>query len=163
MQKDIIQLASIKLAGITTRTNNASEMDPERAKIGLTQQAYFASQVADKKIANRKNPNTTLCVYTDYESDFTGDYTYFIGEEVSSFDGMDECLERLIIPAQTYAKFTNNPGPMPKVCIDMWKQIWQMQAPDLGGNRAYIADFEIYDERSRDKQNTRLDIYVGLI
>ena len=51
---------------------------------------------------------------------------------------------------------------MPTVCIDMWQNIWKMNASDLGGERAYIADFEVYDERSVDHNNVTLDIYIGI-
>jgi predicted transcriptional regulator YdeE len=67
------------------------------------------------------------------------------------------------LPAQKYAKFTNMPGAMPDVCIDMWKNIWQMDAEELGGKRGYLADFEIYDERAADHKNAVLDIYIGIL
>lgn len=38
-----------------------------------------------------------------------------------------------------------------------------MDAAMLGGERAYIADFEIYDERSSDPpHNAIFDIYIGI-
>lgn len=162
MKKTKLELPEIKLIGITTRTNNVHifESDPSTNKIAATVQKYFHNGLAEK-IHSRKNPGTTFCVYTNYESDFTGDYTYFIGEEVTSFEGIDEGFETLTIPPQDYVKFTNQPGPMPEVCIDMWKAIWTMKPSDFGGDRAYIADFEVYDERSRDHQNVILDIYIG--
>ena len=63
---------------------------------------------------------------------------------------------------QTYTKFTSDPDQMPKVVIDMWQKIWNMDAAMLGGERAYIADFEIYDERSSDPHNAVVDIYIGI-
>ena len=163
MHKIVEKLTELKLVGITTRTNNAQifEKDPSANKIAATVQKYFHNGLAEK-IHARKNPGTTFCVYTHYESGAHGDYTYFIGEEVTSFDGVDEAFETLIIPVQNYAKFTNEPGPMPAVCIDMWKNIWKMNASDLGGERAYIADFEVYDQRSSDHSNVILDIYIGI-
>ena len=161
MQKQITRLEEIRLVGITIRTNNANEMNPETGKIGPTVQKYFKHGLAEK-IINRKNPGTTFCVYTNYESDVTGEYTYFVGEEVTAFGSMAEGLETLTIPTQNYAKFTNEPGPMPSVCIGMWQNIWAMKSSDLGGDRAYIADFEVYDNRSIDKNNTILDIYIGI-
>lgn len=156
-------LPEIKLVGITCRTNNQHifEADPATNKIAATVQKYFYQQCGDK-IKGRKKPGTTYCVYTNYESDCTGDYTYFIGEAVSAFEDIPEGFETLIIPAQSYAKFTNPPGPMPAVCVDMWQNIWKMTATDLGGERAYLADFEVYDERSQDHQNMILDIYIGI-
>ena len=32
----------------------------------------------------------------------------------------------------------------------------------MGGERSYIADFELYDERSHDYSNAVLDIYIGI-
>ncbi len=163
MQKTIVQLAEKKLVGITTRTNNKHlfESDPSTNKVAATVQKYFHNGLAEK-IHARKNPGTTFCVYTQYESDFNSDYTYFIGEEVTAFDNITEGFETLTIPVQKYAKFTNQPGPMPAVCIDMWKAIWKMNDAELGGKRAYIADFEVYDERSVDHAQVVLDIYMGI-
>ena len=163
MKKTIIMLTELKLVGITTRTNNIQMLasDPSANKVAATVQKYFYNGFAEK-IAHRKNPGTSFCVYTNYASDVNGDYTYFIGEEVTSFDNIDQGFETLTIPVQHYAKFTNQPGPMPTVCIDMWQDIWKMNAHDLGGERAYIADFEVYDERSQDQNNVTLDIYIGI-
>lgn len=163
MEKNMLSLPEFRLVGITTRTNNAHlfEQDPSTNKIAATVQKYFHNGLA-QKIIHRTKPGTTFCVYTNYESDHNGDYTYFIGEEVSSFDGVSEEFETLIIPAQHYAKFTSQPGPMPAVCIDMWQNIWKMNSSDLGGERAYIADFEVYDERSVDHNKVILDIYIAI-
>ena len=161
MQKTVTELPEIKLIGISCRTNNTSEMNISTAKIAPTIQKYF-QQGLGKKIPNRKNPGTTYCVYTDYESDFTGDYTYFIGEEVKVGGDSMEGFSSIIIPAQNYAKFTSKPGIMPEVCIDMWQNIWKMKSGELGGKRAYLADFEVYDKRALDPSKTVLDIYVGV-
>ncbi|MDF2549452.1 MAG: hypothetical protein K0S07_519 [Chlamydiales bacterium] len=163
MHQTTIQLPKIKLVGITTRTNNKRlfESDPTTNAVAATVQKYMHTNVA-AHISNRKRPGTTFCIYTHYESDYQGDFTYFIGEEVTSFEKVAEGLETLTIPAQTYVKFTNQPGPMPAVCIDMWQKVWQMTPADLGGARAYIADFEVYDERSHDHQNVVLDLYLGI-
>lgn len=153
----------MKLVGITARTNNKQlfETDPEVNIVAATVQKYFYNQLAEK-ILHRISPSRTLCVYTNYASDVNGDYTYFIGEEVSSFDGVGSEFSTLTIPKHSYLKFTNQPGPMPAVCINMWQKIWQMTAAELGYERAYQADFEVYDERSIDHNNVELDIYLSV-
>lgn len=161
MQKTIIKLPAMKLVGITARTNNANEANPTTAKISLTLQKYFVNKIPDK-INYRKNPGVTYCIFTNYESDVTGDYTYFVGEEVTMFDDSSQGLEQLNIPEQTYAKLTTGSGPIPQICIEAWQEIWKMGSAELGGKRAYISDFEIYDERAADPQNTIFDIYIGL-
>lgn len=159
MQKNFTKLDSIKLVGISARTSNDKEMSGQGI-ISQTIGNYYAANIADKT-PNRKTPGKLFCVYTKYASDMSGEYTYFVGEEVNSFDDATG-LETLEIPAQDYAKFTNYPEPMPQACIHMWQKIWGMDKLALGGDRGYLADFEVYDERSADQSNAVLDIYVGV-
>lgn len=161
MQKAVTTRNEIKLVGIQVRTNNQTEINPHTGKILPCLQKYFHQNVA-AQIPNRKTSGTTFCCYTDYESDHTGDYTYFVGEEVSTFTGVPHGLETLVIPAQTYVKFTNGPAAMPEVVRQPWLKIWQMSPKELGGERTYLTDFEIYDERASDHQNIILDIYIGI-
>lgn len=37
-----------------------------------------------------------------------------------------------------------------------------MSSDDFGGDRAYVADFEVYDQRAIDPTNASLDIYIGI-
>lgn len=163
MQKITTTHPELQLVGISTRTNNKHIFASNVAtnKIAETVQKYFHNGLA-ARINNRKHPGKTYCVYTEYESDANGDYTYFIGEEVTSFGNVGDDFTTLNIPIQNYAKFTNEPAPMPAACIEMWKKIWTMNHVDLGGKRLYIADFEVYDERSSDHNNVILDIYIGI-
>lgn len=172
MQKIITKLSGFKLVGLSARTSNAAESEASTAKIRSTGFKYFKEKWF-QKIPNRLGlcaenpeiPGVTYCVYTDYESDASGSYTYFIGEKVSSFEGLPEGLETLVIPDQTYVKFTTDSGPFPKVCIDAWQDIWKMSSSDLGGSRAFVADFEVYDERSyQDPSHMAvvLDILIGI-
>ncbi len=161
MQKQTIKLPELMLIGLTTRTNNINEGDPATAKISSTVQIYFQEGCA-QRISNRKKSGVTYSAYAHYESDASGEYTYFIGEEVTDLTQVPAGLTALQIPQQKYVKFTNGPAKMPDVCIQAWRDIWQMTPSDLGGERAYIADFEIYDERAQDPAHTELDIYVGI-
>lgn len=161
LKKETTTLPVIKLIGISARTSNAGEFNPETAKIGATIQKYITEAVYDK-IPNRKTPGKAYCVYTEYESDHTGAYTYFIGEEVDASSEAPEGLSTITIPAQSYAKVTTEPGPMPTVCINAWMDIWKMTSEDFGGERNYSADFEVYDERALDPTHTVLDIYIGI-
>lgn len=51
---------------------------------------------------------------------------------------------------------------MPGVVINMWQKIWAMTPQDFGAPRAYSADFEVYDEKSQDPNNTVMDIYIAV-
>ena len=161
MQKTIVKLPEIRLVGLRTRTNNQDELDLNKAKIGGVIANYFSNQIPDK-IPNLLTKEQTYSVYSNFESDFHGCYDYFYGGWVASFDNILPDLATLIIPPQTYVKFTTDKGVMPKIVIDGWMKIWQMSSEELGGIRSYIADFEIFDQRASDPQNAVVDIYIGI-
>ncbi len=172
MKKEIIKQPEMILVGISVQTRFQNEINPAHAKITPTVQRYFTEQLFNK-IPNRVKPGTTYCIYTGYDdsaikakdNSYMGAYTYFVGEHVSSIsDAIDlpNDLTILTIPAQTYAKFTTEPGAMPFVVIQAWQRIWTMKQADLGGVRRFHADFEVYDERAMNPKAATLDIYVGI-
>ena len=153
VREDDTIMDEIKLAGVSVRTSNENEGNPELAKINPTLQKFFAEQ---SNIIHRKSPDKVFVTYTNYETDEHGEYTCFIGEEVTSFD--DQTLETMVIPAQNYEKFTTARGKLPNVVIDTWQKIWQMTQDDLP--RKYLADFEVYDNQNPD--DAVVDVYVGV-
>jgi predicted transcriptional regulator YdeE len=161
MKKELANKSEIKLVGLTARTNNKNEANPETSKIGELMCRYWTQNIATQ-ISDRKNPGVTLSVYTQYDSNEHGDYTYFLGEEVNSFENIPTDLHSLTIPAAKYQKFTTPQGQMPEVVISAWQQIWKMSEDDFGGKRAYVADFELYDQRASDPAQASLDIYIGI-
>lgn len=161
MKQELVNKSAIKLVELTARTNNKNEMNPQTSKIGELMGRYWSRNIA-AQISNRKNPGVTLSVYTEYDSNEHGDYTYFVGEEVSAFENIPSILQKLTIPAAKYQKFTTPQGKMPEIVINAWQQIWKMSANDFGGERTYIADFEIYDQRASDPANASLDLYIGI-
>ncbi len=162
MNKEVVMLESLQLIGITARTNNKNEMDPEKSKIADVMGRYWSENIAEY-FHNRVAPGITYAIYTDYESDEHGDYTYFLGELVHSFDQQDnEKFKQLTIPASRYQKLTTETGKMPDIIINAWQEIWQMQPSDFDGKRRYIADFEVYDHRAIDPNNATIDIYIGV-
>ncbi|QEK38143.1 GyrI-like domain-containing protein [Candidatus Cytomitobacter indipagum] len=161
MKKSKNQLNEIKLVGISVKTNNAAEMNPDTGKIMPTINKYFSNNI-NEKISNRKNPGAMYCVYADYEGDHNGEYTYFVGEEVISFDNVDSTLKTHTIPQQKYVKFEVAPGKMPEICINAWKEIWSMDSNSLGGERSFVADFEIYDKTPEAIEKEGFNIYIGI-
>ncbi|WP_341787831.1 GyrI-like domain-containing protein [Rickettsia endosymbiont of Cantharis rufa] len=98
MDKVIIQLSEIKLVGITARTSNTAEMNADTTKIGATMHRFFADKLQDK-ILNRKTPEKVFVVYTNYESDATGEYTYF---------GRTSILQMWILKGYTFNKSSDD-------------------------------------------------------
>jgi len=133
----------------------------EDSKITPCVMKYFHEGLSEQ-IPNRLNPGKTFCVYTEYESDYTGAYKYFIGEEVNSFENLPEGFSTHTIPTQKYAKFTTDSGPMPAAVIDAWKEIWKTSDEKFGAPREYHSDFEVYDERASDHMNVIVDLFIGI-
>jgi predicted transcriptional regulator YdeE len=161
MKQQAKTLPELRLVGQTIRTNNKDEMNPDTSKIAQLAGDYWGNQVANDFL-NRVTPGVTYAVYTNFESDEHGEYTYFIGEVVDSFYEQNPAFDTLVIPAGNYTCFRTSAGPMPEVVVDAWKEIWAMDAAELGGERAYIADFEVYDESAADPKNAVVDIYIGI-
>jgi len=160
MKSKTIFVPEIKLIGIKAFTSNKAEFNSDTAKIKPTIDSYMKNFAG--KNANLLNNGKFYSVYSEYESDHNGAYTYLFGEEVSNFNEAMVDLSTYTIPAQTYKVFTTQPGSMPNVVIQAWQEIWQMNEDDFGGKRAYIADFEVYDHRSYDPSNAVVDIYIGI-
>ncbi|HQS83879.1 MAG: hypothetical protein B7Y25_05775 [Alphaproteobacteria bacterium 16-39-46] len=161
MKQEIITLDPFEIIGLKVRTITENEFNPSTAKIGPLVQRYWQEQISEK-IPGRKNLGVVISSFSNYENDFNGAYDYLIGEEVWEGEKPIEGLSSLIIQGGPYVKFTSAPGPMPDVVIKMWQAIWNMSPGELGGTRAYKTDFELYDERAQDPQNTIVEIYIGI-
>ena len=159
MSPKVVEQPEFMVAGIAVRTSNASEMTPEGV-IG-TQWARLMQEDVLAKIPNKANASI-VAVYTDYASDKDGEYTYLLGARVTSDAGLPAGIVAKKIPAGKFAVFTTEKGPGPKVVPETWMQINSLPQSVAGGDRAYRADYEIYDERAMDPQNLQADIYVGV-
>ena len=151
--------APIYVAGFQVRTSNAKEMGGN-GEIGKLWTRFMQQNLA-AQIPNRVG-QTLMVVYSDYASDEKGEYSYLLGAPVSSVDGLPKNLSFRRIPAGTYAVFTTAQGPVIDVLQAAWKQIWATPPSELGGPRAFLADYEIYDQRSADPDNAQVEIHVGL-
>ena len=150
MNYEIVNLKEKKLVGVNIRTNNN---DPNMSDdIGKLWDEFF-NQGIFFKIKNKVNERT-IGLYSNYESDFTGDYDMTVACEVSDDKEKPKGTIVKIIPAGKYAKFIVK-GHMQKAVYEFWQQLWEM---DL--NRAYTCDFEEYI--NSDIDNAEINIYIAL-
>jgi predicted transcriptional regulator YdeE len=113
------------------------------------------------RIPNRLD-SSIIALYTEYESDEHGPYTYVLGAKVSVASKIPPGMVARHVPAGKYALFTSDRGSVAEVVPNTWKRIWALRQSHPEIRRNYKTDFEIYDERAADPQNAQVDIYIGI-
>ena len=148
MHYEIVELKEAQVAGFTARTNNASPY--MGTVIGGLWQRFF-SEGGYAAIPN-KVTGKTMGIYTDYENDEHGDYTFMTACEVSG--DVCEGFDVRTLPSGKYAKFVVI-GNMMTAVGEFWQKLWQMPL-----ERTYLFDFEEY--RNTDPENCEIHIYIGI-
>jgi len=151
MQKVIIE--PFKAIGIAVRTTNE---DGRGVKdIGDLWARFMSEGIADK-IPNRVE-QAIYSLYTDYEGDHTQPYTAMLICKVDSLDDIPDGMTGRSFAGGNYVKITAT-GDLTKGMIgDQWAKIGEM-----GLDRSFTADYEIFDERSHDSANAEIDFLIAV-
>ena len=107
-----------------------------------TVQAFWQRLLAEggwERIPNKAD-HRIISLYTDFETDHTGDYTLLIGARVTDVETVPEDMVAIQVPPARYAVF-KSVGPMPDALLATWQRVW-----DSGLVRAYTTDFDVYPE-----------------
>jgi predicted transcriptional regulator YdeE len=148
------------VAGVQLTTTNEAESNPVTAQIPGAWQRFHKERVAER-VQDRLDDGI-VAVYHDYESDHTGAYDVTIGIPVRSLDGQPADLAFVRVPSQRYTVFTSERGRIPEVVISTWRQVWAASEEDLGGRRAFEADFEHYSGEASASEGAQVEVWVGL-
>jgi predicted transcriptional regulator YdeE len=160
MEPRVVQESEFSVIGIQVRTSNAKEMTGEGA-IPKQWARFFKEGIADK-IPNKAD-STIYAVYNGYASDRNGEYDFIIGMKVSGVSNVPPGMVATKVPGGKYAVVPSAKGPVAQVVPQAWQQVWSLEdSNQLGGARAYKADFELYDQRSQNPQDSQVDLYIGL-
>lgn len=135
------------VAGMTVRTSNSDEMQPDKARIGGLWQA-FSRQLAERSIT----PAAVYGIYSNFESDERGAYDITVA---MAEDDTRPYADRLTIPAGWYLRFAKE-GPQPETTIGLWQEIWRYFAVAGAPRRTFVCDYEEYSQRDN------VAIYVGI-
>jgi predicted transcriptional regulator YdeE len=159
MNPKAVQQDGFTVVGIAVRTSNAEQMTPARP-IGKQWERLMGEGLlaaipdkADGKI---------VAVYLEYANDKDGEYTYLLGARVTKSENLPAGMITKKVPAGRYAVFTSERGPVQKVIVDLWRRVWATPKNELGGDRTYQADFEVYDERARNPADAVVDLFIGI-
>ena len=112
------------------------------------------------RIPNRADTNI-VAVYTNYATDQNAEYTYVLGARVTSIDKVPDGFVAVTIPAGRYAAVQTDKGALPDVMPKVWQRIYAMPAKELGGERSFKVDYEVYPAWF-DWQNAQIDVHLGL-
>jgi predicted transcriptional regulator YdeE len=155
-----LHVDSFTVIGIEARTSNAREAGDE-AVIGKMW-ARLATENVLNRIQHRVDPHI-VAIYSDYESDKDGPYTYTLGAKVSAArDVPPDMVVRKVLSGD-YAMFTAQGGAPPQMNIDLWKRIWSLEKSPQQLHRAYKTDFEVhYNGLQAQPPDTHIDVYIGI-
>jgi Uncharacterized protein conserved in bacteria len=149
----ILEKSEMLIVGKEIRTTN--EYGKCMKEIPELWQQFELQKLGDK-IPNKVKADSILGIYTDYESNEKGAYSFIVGFQVSSIEVIPEGMVSKVIPASKYYVVTAK-GKMPKKIGEAWAQIW-----NSGIDRAFKSDFELYDERYNTTENAEVDIYISI-
>jgi predicted transcriptional regulator YdeE len=154
-----LHVDSFSVVGLQIRTSNAQAAND--GSIGKLWGRLAAESLLDR-IKHRVDANV-VAVYSDYESDKDGLYTYTLGAKVSSDRDMPQEMTSVKIATADYAMFTARGGAPPQMTVDLWKHIWSLERPGPI-HRAYKTDFEVhYNGLKADPPDTHIDVYIGIV
>jgi predicted transcriptional regulator YdeE len=147
---EVETLPEFLIVGYPIRTDNV------RAQTDIAQawQHIMRNNVLEK-IPNRIDRDI-FALYTDYEADHNGPYTYILGCRVSEAPSLADGLVLRKVPTQQYAHMRLK-GRFPQRLQKGWTEIWNSKLP-----RTYATDFEQYGVRYDGSDHAELDVFVAI-
>lgn len=155
MKHEEVALDKFYVVGISVRTTNQNHQS--QGDIAKLWEIFFRNGYLQQMLANKVSDDI-FCIYTDYESDYTGKYTTIIGYKVSGIEGIPTNLSLTIkeIPESKYYKYISE-GELPYAVGKTWAHIWQSNI-----DRHYAADFDVYGAESRDPKNAKITTFLSI-
>ena len=147
------QVEQLNIIGIAVRTTN--ENGQSAIDIPQLWDRFFLENIL-AAIPNKIN-DKLYCIYTDYEKDHTKPYTTILGCSVANLDAVPTGLVGKLIESGNYIQFTATGKISEGIVFNEWMKIWNTDI-----SRAYVADFEVYDERAQNPDDAIVDIFISV-
>jgi len=138
--------------GISTRTKNINEMNPQTAKIGTIWQKFDSTVEVDYQ-----NGQKVYGLYYNFESDANGEFDVLAGYDISN-----DSLETIKIQKGKYLVFhksfeQTDDSTRIQAVIETWGKVWEYFSNENSQyKRIYTTDFEYY------KNQNEIEIYISI-
>ncbi len=148
----VVEIEKKTIHGVSVRTTNKNEMNPQTAKIGLVWQEF-----SQKVSVDYQGGEKVYGVYYNYESDANGEFDVLAGVENKS-----EKLDSVTIKKGRYLVFhkefeATDDNTRIQAITETWGKIWKYFSDEnLEYKRAYLTDFEFY------KNQHEIEIYISI-
>lgn len=154
MQLSVKDKPGFTIVGIDMRVTN--QHGDALHKIPAFWQRFYHDNIV-KKVPGAIDPETVYAVYSDYDEQ--GYYSMLIGVESSAPQPLPYGLVSVDVPPSKYAMMTAK-GTIPYTIPSAWEYIWSHDFPHT---RAFRADFEVYDGRSKVAHDAEVDLYISIL
>ena len=151
---ELTQLESFNVIGIAVKTDNNDPVKLSNDMQNLWNK--FTSENIISQIPGKVSSNV-YCIYTEYEGDYTKPYLALLGCKVDNLEVVPAGLVGKKFNSGSYNKYTAKGNLLQGIVYEKWKYIW---SSDIA--RTYIADFEVYGEKSQNLENVEVDIFIGV-
>lgn len=158
-EPEVIMISPIRVIGIAVTTSNEQEMT-KQAQTGALYENFVnqTSHQIDKKMDDR-----VLSLYFDYENGESGEYVYALGHQVHMDAECPKGCHIFDIPAGRYLCYPSDRGNLHDVLPKAWRDIWRRSREGtLGGERAFLIDFEFHNYDDPKSLDAQVDIYLSL-
>jgi len=149
LEYQVVKREKQLIVGLAVRTDN------ERAMKDIPEICAKFQEGWQEKIQNCVNDDI-VCAYLEYDEDFDKPYTYIIGCVVKNADKIPAGMVCKELAGGVYAKVEVF-GEYPDSLLAAWEDIW-----DSDMDRAYVTDYEVYDQHFTDENDYYFNIYLSL-
>ena len=150
----MIEIKGCKLIGLSLGTKTINRNGQSAIDCGKLWQKFETGRYAEK--IPGKLSSEILAVYYNYEGDYSKPYSYFIGCKTNPDTKVPDGMDSLVIP-NGYYRVIKAKGILPDCVSKAWGVIWSVILP-----RSYQADFEVYGEKSKDRNNAEIEIFLSV-
>ncbi|MFC5703292.1 effector binding domain-containing protein [Cohnella faecalis] len=154
------QLDAFSIAGLAGVTANEAERGPD-AKIAKLWERFWQQDQLQSLFSSGDEPHVSYGCYSNYSDGVNGSYQITVGCRIGSEQDVPEEWTRVDLPASRYAIFTSRRGPVVEVVVELWQHIWEW-AETGSYKRTFTGDFERYDVRSANPNETVVEIYIAI-